>query len=236
MKMIFLLSVCIFSIGMGQQDAELFTRACAALERSDFQEALQTYREIAHKTGTVWYNMARAALAEQSYSDALLYALRAQRYGDASVYNASVNFCQEQADCLGTSKGDMRGKLFCYGVWLNKIMQPFFWQLFFLLAWYFLWLFLFGVSRVSSIFYACIFIALFILAFPVTVGFMVDRRECLVTENACMIFNGPHPSLYKVGEMPKNTKLVILQERNGWYKISAGDIIGWVERDAVVEI
>lgn len=217
-----------------EHDTQQFDKANALYTQGAPEKALLEYKKISHKTGAVWFNMANAAYAQQDYAHALLYWLRAQKYGDAFLYKESHAHMQKLG--IGSPENSIKERMSYFGILILKKIPVIIWQLLFLLVWY-----LFCWCRMKK--YCCsaaktgLFALLLLLLFvPIMIGYYTDYDRVVILAETADLYNGPNVALYKIGSVQKGESAKLLDTKKQWYKIAHADKIGWVERKAVAKI
>jgi hypothetical protein len=218
------------------QDAQIFELAHSLYAQGSFDHALTEYQKIGSKTGQVWYNMGVVAYAQQDYINALLYWLRAQKYGDAHTYVAAFERLQQLPPQVRSIEKSTSQTVVYYVQLLLKKIPMYVWQLLVLLFWYLLcwcWMKKYRCSGVKS---GILAIILFLMCIPIMIGYYIDKNYVLVIADSADVYNGPNSALYKVGTVHQYTLATLLDTKKQWYKISHDGIIGWVERKSVAKI
>lgn len=218
------------------QDAPVFEQANKLYVQGALEQALGEYQKITNKTGAVWYNMGAVAYAQQDYAHALLYWLRAQKYGDARTYSLAHERLQELAPHVNLSEKEINDTVVYYGQLVLRTIPVYVWQLLFLLFWYLLCWCLMKKYRDLGLKSGILAILLFLMSVPIMIGYYIYKDYVLVTVDVADVYNGPNSGLYKVGSVQKNKLAKLLDVKKQWYKISHGAIIGWVERKSATKI
>lgn len=218
------------------QDTQLFDRANKLYAQEAYDRALTEYKKIANKTGPVWFNMGNVAYQQKDYTHALLYLLRAQKYGDAHIYAAAHERLQSLAPSIGLNEKGLSDAVVYYGVLLLKRIPMYVWQILVLLFWYLLCWCRLKKYRCSAVKSSMLVIVLLLMCIPIMIGYYIDKEQVIVIVDSADVYNGPHHALYKVGTMQKNKLATLLDAKKQWYKISHDAIIGWVERASVAKI
>lgn len=233
--LIMLLQICM-CFGSDAQDAQLFDQANRLYAQGAYGTALAEYQKIPNKTGSVWYNMANAAYQQQDYTQALLYWLRAQKYGDAATYAAAHAHLEQLAPVIGVPVQGVSNRTVYYGVLLIKKIPVYVWQILLLFCWYVLCRCWMKKYRCSATKLSMLSLLLLMMLVPIMIGYYTDKEQVLVVAESADLYNGPNSALYNVGSLQKNTTAVLLDAKKQWYKISHDAIIGWVERKSVAKI
>ena len=235
MLLLFMLAhigICFADLG---QDTQVFDQANKLYVQGAYESALAEYQTIPNKTGTVWYNMGNAAYQQKDYTHALLYWLRAQKYGDAHVYKEACNSLHRLASQAGSIENGLNHAIVYFGTLSLKKIPVYVWQLLFLLIWYLLCWCLMKKYRCSAIKSGILAVLLFLTSIPIMIGYYIDKEQVIVVDSADL-YNGPNNALYKVGTVQKNKIATLLDVKKQWYKVSHDGIIGWVERKSVAKI
>lgn len=218
------------------QDVQIFEQANALYVQGVYEQALAEYQKITNKTGSVWYNMGNVAYAQQDYTHALLYWLRAQKYGDARAYISAHERLQELSSQVGLVDSNTSRPIVYYGELALRKIPMYVWQLLVLFLWSLLCWCLMKKQRCSAVKSAILAIILFLMCIPIMIGYYIDKEHVLVIVDVADVYNGPNSALYNVGSLQKNKIATLLDAKKQWYKISHDDIIGWVERKTVAKI
>lgn len=233
---LFIMFMTVFTCFAGaSHDTQIFQAADSLYTQGSYDQALIEYKKIGNKTGQVWYNMGVVAYTQQDYTHALLYWLRAQKYGNAQVYSAAHERLKQLVSQVGLAAQESHGVMY-YGVLLLKTISLYVWQILFLLLWLvFCWCLMqkYRCSTTKSIILAII---LFLICIPIMIGYYIDKERVLVIVDEADLYNGPNSALYKIGSVQKHTLATLLDTKKQWYKISHDAIIGWVERKSVAKI
>jgi tetratricopeptide (TPR) repeat protein len=217
-------------------DVSLFDAANALYLQGSYADALAEYQKITHKTGQVWYNMASGAYRQKEYTLALLYVLRAQKYGDVDTYRAAHTLLRDINSVVELPDQSMFGTIHFYLMLLIKKIPVLIWQLLVLLMWYticILWMKKYGYSNLKK---GLLALLLILMCVPIMVGYYTDRQQMLIIEESADLYNGPNSALYKIGTLPKNSLVSCLEEKRQWYKVMYNESIGWLKRSSVEKI
>lgn len=231
-----ILFILLMNVFFCYADQGLFDLAHSLYAQGAYEAALAEYQKIPNKTGAVWYNMANAAYRQRDDTHALLYMLRAQKFGDAQTYAAAYEKMNEITSSVGLSRQGYKEITLHYLTLFNKKVPLYIWQIIVLLVWYLICYVLMKKHRVSllQILFSCLLMILMLA--PIVAGYYNDRQNVLVIAESVDVFNGPNTALYKIGAFKKNTLAQLLQVKKQWYKISHDGIIGWIERAAAAKI
>lgn len=227
-KVLFFLHFCIAA-----QDVQLFDQAHALFVQKDFDKALDAYQHISQRTGPVHYNMAQTAFAKQDYAHALVYALRAAKYGNLNVYISAQNLLQQLKQ---QGYGSDINFLKYNALKVLKIVPMYVWQLLVLLLWFLLvWLLFFRGLHISLSLIALSIVLLF-AAVPVMIGYYTETNQAVVVADSVEIFNGPNSALYTIGDLQKGSLITVLEKKKQWIKISHAETVGWIKQSSVEKI
>lgn len=225
------LLLIISSITVCADDAISFKEANESYQQGIYEEALELYQKIEHKTPAVFYNMGNAAYHKGDYVYAHLYWLRAQKHGDANIFRASSrnlallakqSFTQEQSPLF----------LWCW--MLTKSIPLFLWQLLFLMIWSWLSVMIWkgSISRRNLV---ISILSLTLLTSILLVSYSAAKTEAMIIKDA-IVYNGPHTSLYQIGTLAKGKIVTVTKAKQDWINIIADGNVGWVSQEYVEQI
>lgn len=222
----------IFSVMMVCADDErIFEDAHKLYQQKMYQEALELYQKIEQKSPSVFYNMGNAAYHNGDYMFAHLYWLRAQKHGDANIFRASSKNL-----ALLAKEGAIQEQspLFLWLWSVIKVVPLLLWQLVFLIVWSYLFVMICkrSISKRSLVISS---MSLLLVVPILLVGYDTAKREAMIINDA-LIYNGPHASLYQIGNLPKGKVVVVASIKENWINIIADGNVGWVSQEYVAHI
>lgn len=212
-------------------DEHIFEDAHKLYQQGGYQEALELYQKIEHKTPSVFYNMGNAAYHNGDYMFAHLYWLRAQKYGDANIFKASSRNL-----ALLAKEGVIQeqSSLFLWFWSVIKVVPLLLWQLVFLMIWSYLFVMIW--KRSISGYRLVICIMSLVLVVPILlVSYDKAKREAIIINDA-IVYNGPHASLYQIGTLQKGKVVIVASIKEDWINIIADGNVGWVSQEYVAHI
>ncbi|MEX0849713.1 MAG: SH3 domain-containing protein [Candidatus Dependentiae bacterium] len=229
---------CFLPIALIAQDAPLFKKADNSYQQLEYADSLQTYKKIKHKDAAVWYNMGNAAYHMQDYLKATLYWLRAQKYGDATVFALGRQNMHYLHAKMGLSEPTLSDQVYDWFLLLTKKVSPLVWQLLFLGLWYLLfWLWIGCSNREKKRLYMGLVIMLLgFVVWPIVIAYHANKQQALVMQDDVAVYNGPNKSFYTVGTLKKGALVSVDASAKQWYKIDYDKMVGWVERASVTKI
>lgn len=226
------LLLIISAITVCADDAVSFKEANKFYQQGAYGEALHLYQKIEHKTPAVFYNMGNAAYHKGDYMYAHLYWLRAQKYGNLSIFRVSSHNL-----ALLAKQGFIpeQSSLFLWCWMLTKSIPLFFWQLIFLMIWSWLFLMIWK-DRVSRCNLSISIISLTLLTSILLVSYSAAKTEAMIINDA-IVYNGPHTSLYQIDTLAKGKIVTVTNKtKQDWINIIADGNVGWVSQEYVEQI
>ncbi len=212
-------------------DERIFEDAHKLYQQKMYQEALELYQKIEQKSPSVFYNMGNAAYHNGDYMFAHLYWLRAQKHGDANIFRASSKNL-----ALLAKEGAIQEQspLFLWLWSVIKVVPLLLWQLVFLIVWSYLFVMICkrSISKRSLVISS---MSLLLVVPILLVGYDTAKREAMIINDA-LIYNGPHASLYQIGNLPKGKVVVVASIKENWINIIADGNVGWVSQEYVAHI
>lgn len=210
---------------------DLFEQAHKLYCQEAYAQALQAYEQIEPKNAVIFYNMGNAAYCAQDYVAAYLYWLRAQTYGNATVYAAATkNMMQLVSQGLIAPMN----VIYLWIRWLTKYIMIYMWQLLFLLAWYAIY-FLLYKKKLRSCYVIVSILVLICSAIPITVVYHAGRLMGVSLQDVAL-YNGPNRSYYQIGQLSKGKLVLIKQVHESWLQVEADGQLGWVEKAPIAQI
>jgi Tetratricopeptide repeat len=209
-------------------------RAYGLYQEGKWEQACAAYDRLEHKNAAVLLAMAQCFYRTNDFDQAMAYLLRARK-------KSSVVQCQEINTLLMTLQSPGRPQQKTWAIdapmrWMCCAAHLFalvVWQIIFLILVYgFLLLYWFGMMHSTWR-----TVAIAILA-VVTIGWSVryyeDNQYNAVLKKNSVLKTGPHQDypLLKTIEFPM--PIVVLEERNQWYKVCCQDQCAWVTHDDVM--
>lgn len=225
------LLLIISSITISSDDVTLFKEANMFYQQGAYEDALNSYEKIEHKTAALFYNMGNAAYNKSDYMYAYLYWLRAQQHGNFRIFKVSGRNIALLAK-QGLAQEQSPFFLWCWS--FTKAAPLFLWQLIFLIIWSWLSVMIAKgiISRrdlLISIF------SLTMLASILLAGYSAAKTEAMIINDA-MMYNGPNNSYYQIGTLPKGKIVAVTKTKQDWINIIADGNAGWVSQEYVEQI
>ncbi len=253
-----LLGICLFAVlffvGITACRAEekenmltssAFSRGNDYYEKGEYVKAIEEYEEIrasGMESGAMYYNLGNAYFKMGELGEAVLNYERAKRImpRDADLINNCKFARRKIKGGLVPEKGLWNWRpLRLYSE--NFTADEFTWLASgaFALVIIFLCVMIVRPATKRYLLIVCLLIFVFVLINAVIVWHeVVEKRASAVTtaEKAEVLF-GPFDSATKFFTIQEGMKVIVLQEKNGWYKIKRADgKTGWIKRDVVEKI
>lgn len=212
-------------------DEHYFQEANTLYTQGAYENALQMYHKIEHKTPSVFYNMGNASYQKNDYMYAHLYWLRAQQHGNAHIFKmSSRNLALLVKQGLAQEQSSLF--LWCWSV--TKTVPLFLWQLIFLIIWSWL-IIMIWKGLISRQMLSISIVSLMLLIPILLVGYSAAKTEAMIINDA-IVYNGPHDSLYQIGTLPKGKIVTVSKTKQDWINIIADGNLGWVSQEYVAQI
>lgn len=217
-------------------DEELFLQANQLYKQKDYSNALMLYNKISQKGSAVLCNIGNCYFHQDDYPQALVYWLRAQKIASFSEYNEieknkEIVFKkigkQEPQSFLASSKAFLDT--------IASFIPLLLLQLLFLLIFCGIALYHWKRSnRNKKIISHFLWCWLFLLGILLNIEYKKTHTQYgIITHNNISLFTGPHKDFSVVGPLGYTNQVVIQEQRDGWYKVKQGPLLGWVEAEAV---
>ena len=228
-------------------DQNLFLQASALYKQGEFQQALDTYAKIIDKDRNVYFNQGNCAFKLQRYGQALLFWRRAERdWGlfNRQELNDNITLVKKITHSL-PGQQSQQGPVLALQTYAKTIKNIyasfvratplFIFQIFFLLLWilFFVLLKWFKRNRKSPaiMLVGAIYIgAGLLLVSKYSMNFKV---HAVVTSQQAILYSGPGTTYHVLGTLGQADEVVVQRESDGYYKIKASPLFGWVVKDAV---
>lgn len=239
-----LLSACLqAAIG----DHNLFLQASVLYKQGQFQQALDAYAKIIDKDRNVYFNQGNCAFKLQRYGQALVFWRRAER--DWGIFNR-----QELNDNITLVKkithphaGQQlqQGPVLALQTYVKFIKSMytsfvratplFIFQFFFLLLWILFFVLLKWFKRNRKSLAVMLVAGIYISAGLLLVSkySMNFKVHAVVTSQQSILYSGPGTTYHELGTLGQADEVVIQRESDGYYKVKASPLFGWIIKDAV---
>jgi len=237
-----------FVLAISEQDQEMFAKANVLYKEGKFQEAMQLYKKISQKTPQVNYNLGNCAYKLNLWGYALLFWRRAEsQWGilNRSELLENIRLLKDKITETMTGKKSWQNRLIRPFVWLKdypisliRSAPIFFYQISFLIMWFFLFLFLsFLYKKKNKIIIITMFF--FLLMFGVALGlrhrFDLSKYGVVVAKKAALL-SGPSDSFQQLGFVPQAKEVIISKGSGDFFKIKFKGQVGWMKKDNVEKI
>jgi tetratricopeptide (TPR) repeat protein len=228
-------------------DERLFAQATMLYKQGQFDQALETYAKIIDKDRTVYFNQGNCAFKLQRYGKALLFWRRAERdwgmFGRQELDDniALVKKITRQGvgqqtgqgpwNALQTSAKNIKNSYISY----VRAIPLFMFQILFLLLWalFFMLLKWFKRNRrgIVIMFVAIIYVSAGLLL--VSKYSESSRVYGIVTTQQAPLYSGPGETYQTLGSLGQAHEVIIQRESDGYYKIKAAPLFGWIAKNIV---
>lgn len=198
---------------------EYFLRGNVYASKSEWQKALDEYEHISNKSAIVLHNMAVCLYELQEFDRAHLCWRAALRIADRSHY-------MQIAGCLNQKFHDDSNVSFF--AWLSAGYSLFCFQILMLLFWYLGMICMIFCKRYRIVLAIGCGVLLLLTACCMYSKYYDQYSYALIREQDQMIFSGPSYHYSNHGMVGKGSLVRVIEQRDDWYRITAGDISGWI--------
>lgn len=229
---------CAFTISnLCGTNQEHFLKANIEYRAQKYQDALDLYQRITHKTDIVWYNMGLCFFKLGKYGYAV-WAFRSALRNASSTRNfdRALNGIAQTYQKLTRVKPNSLFNTFTTMIRRRTVATNLlWWQIALIIGCYLLigmgW---YGLRKYGMVVCFLITIVFMVLASIVCIVKWVDygSRQAVITEQVDVL-SGPYPHAHKQESLGQAEEIVIKGIYNGWYKIKSGTIIGWVPQNTI---
>lgn len=242
----FFLLLCFSSAWAAVGDEKIFDQATALYKQGQFEQALEMYSKIVDQDRSVAFNQGNCAFKLGRHGQALLFWRRAERdWGLWNRQELNDNIALvKRAGALAPKHADqspLRALQESAKAIKNSYLSfvratP---LLFFQLLFLFLWLISFVVLKwfkrsrrgVVTFFVAVVYASVAMLL--VSKYSMAYSTYGVVTAKQVSLYSGPGESYQALGTLCEAQEVVIQRESDGYYKIKATPLFGWVNKNSV---
>lgn len=211
---------------------EFFLQAQQEYKQSHFENALSLYQKMPHKNAIVWYNMGNSLYQLGNDLDALLHWKRAYHYGSgAVVYESAANIDHIQ-NKLGLTESN-KVQSFWKGI-QKMIKAPSMLQLQILFFCIFSVFLFFGcrwyVKR-NYFLLTSLFMMLVLVASTLGMRYReLSHTPALIMKDNSVLLAGPDLKYHELSILNAGACIEILEQRNGWCKVSSNNQNGWLQK------
>lgn len=224
--------LCMVSYGASNQ--EVFLRGNKAYAESAYTDALVCYEQIPHKGSAVWYNMGNCYYQLERPVDACVCWQRAQRHASYQDY------CALTTNITGLEDDQEKAAQSAYAAWVfwirahTQSYSLLIIQLIAIAIWFALCIALYTRVHLIVSFSLLILSIVFVC---LSIDMQKERyRAYAVTKEDALLYVGPNSSYHQQGIIKPARSVVIIDERDGWYKINYKELAGWVQADTLVKV
>lgn len=228
-------------------DKNFFDQATVLYKQGQFEQALEMYAKITDKDHNVAFNQGNCAFKLQRYGQALLFWRRAERdWGFSNRQELSDNIAlvkkvttpiskqkvdQSPWSVVQSSTRDVKNTTLSF----VRATPLFYFQLLFLILWLMFFALLKWLKRQRRgavvVFVAIIYASAGLLL--VSKYSMNCRNYGVVTVKKANLYSGPGESYQVLGSLLETQEVIIQRESDGYYKIKASPLFGWVAKDGI---
>ncbi len=237
-------------VALANNDANtLFEKANAFYAKSQYKEATTAYQQLideGYQSVPLYFNMGNASFKNGDIPSALLYYEKAHKLAPG---DDDINFNIRFANLRTTDKVDEAPEFFLYR-WWEAIMLSFSissWSaigiVFILLGSAALTVYFFANSVVlkkATFFTSMLLFILFALTFFIAAkqtAYFEGHRQAIIFTSSVNVKNAPVDRSNNLFVIHDGTKVNVLDNNNGWFKISlANGNVGWIKAVDAKEI
>lgn len=218
----------------GTSNQEYYLRGNKAYKECAYEDALRNYEQIEKKGDAVWHNMGNCCYYLQRYDDARVYWQRAQRHASYEDYCAlatniallDVSVTDDTNVAYESWLFWVRARTASRSLLLIQIITVCVWFLFF-------------IALRKRAHWGIIFVCFVLSIFLVWLSIDMHKQRCqryAVSREEIPVYVGPNNSYHQEGAVPHARSVVIVDERDGWYKIAHKELAGWVQADKLIQV
>ena len=207
------------------RERETFLKGNKLMREGNVQEALKEYTEITHKGPTLWYNIGVCNYQQENFLTALIAFRHAERGASSNNLKCIMNAVEQVQNKLGQPHDTTTI------VRLKKYSSYFslFWLQILCIA---LWWLSLGVmwnrKKYKPIFMLVLWILFLWSLFTVISVWWVNSRNYGIVLNESSLFTGTSTEFHEVGKVAKADQVTIKNQNDGWYKVKADKVTGWI--------
>ena len=201
-------------------DSSLFQEANQLYEMNQFEKALAVYKDIEHKSGPVWCNMAHSAYALQDYVQAIICWERAKKYGivhDDSV-KQKISKAYEQLSLVPLM--DSPEWLHAYSLLAMQLLFLFVYGLFFLLCMHHF------LGRFHGVAFLCVLFGL-----STALWYKYEQQTtsiALMVEVGTPLRAGPGEKYHEISRLDSVVYVRTLEKNQDWTKVVYNKNQAWI--------
>ena len=222
-----------------QSADEVFLHANKCYQEQEYVQALEFYQSITNKGVATWYNLGNTNYKLGNYADALVcwkVAEKEARADELEAIQYNIAALEKKLDKEQSAPSSVNTALKNYSASWSLLFA----QLFFLLCWYLLYFFFRRTTLSTHIRIAILGILLLLTGLGASVlGIKYASKQKvtgIITKPPVHVFAGPDKQFHAVTSLEKITEVRIKEQRDQWFKINHGPIVGWVSADDIVVI
>ena len=229
-KYFFVSLVCFATMTCLARDVEeTFLQANRCYQNKKIEKALDLYNSIEHKGSATWHNMGNCAFKLNKYVDALVYWRRAQRNATTKELDDIRKNIDVVGQILGRSIEQSSFWNFVDGI-LNRF-SLFAFQLFFLFAWFGLFVGFWFFKKKRFLLVILLPINLLFGTATVLKHRAQSNPPAIIKESSASLFAGPDKNYHVVGNLNLADEVRVVEQRQDWCKVKADCLVGWVLAD-----
>ena len=207
---------------------EHFVEASTYYKEKNYSAAYELYKLIPDKSSYVWYYMGNCLYKMEEYPKALVAFEQAEKYAGADIYLLIKHNQRKTRLRLGLK--EETEKVFSLTLLLEKILRCCSLKVLQIMVILLLYLYtlMILVYKKRPLLYSmllCLIIAFMLLIYKYH---MEKRKIALVTAASIPLYTGPDSTYAQRGTLGIGNKVVIIDQKNSWYKVHSDNEAGWV--------
>lgn len=209
---------------------EIFLNANRLYQAGEFNNALALYESITQKGVAVWYNMALAAYHLNRKPEALAHLYRALQQADWATYRQIKNTI-----VLINPVDSWIVQCIWYLEYCASFLPYIYWQLLVIcLAWITVLLLWGNYKRYKIHVVSCVSWVSCVLLLSVKYQ-SLHQQYAIIKDHGANLYAGPNPDFFVKQQIRAVENVIVLQEKNSWYKVRYGSTQGWLQADDVIK-
>ncbi len=226
-KYFFLSPFFLCALMYADQTQETFLKAGAYYEQGRMADALTLYKKISSPYPSVFYNSGLCHYSLGDYSQALVAARKAERWGNGELRKKAFQVVVLTQKKLGVEKDT---SWYERAVAVHAMMPGYFLRFLFLLVLALVSLIVVLQRDTKRFFVGGVFF-LVVTGSCCAYDYWFSKQQYgIVISNKAFVYAGPDKQFHKVAEIQTGRQVKVVEQDHSWYKVYFPAGQGWVEQ------
>lgn len=226
---VFFITTIVISV-YAARERETFLKGNKLFHEGNVLESLKEYEEITKKGPILWYNIGVCKYQLNDFLGALIAFRKAERgatHGILQQILGALKKTQTKLEQSHDSENSILLKQYSsyFSLFWLQVLCILMWWICIVVTWY--------RARFKLIIVAGVWILFLWVVLTASSAWWVSFQSYGIITDDATLFIGTSSDFHKVGEVGKATQVILKKSSEGWYKVKASNITGWIPASKV---